>query len=236
MKGIKKTLVAGFLACSALQAQAEANPWGAGIKAGYLGTMGRVDKKTVKIQGKEPKSPISHFLNGGLYGEYAFSDYVGIQFAGLYTRQHVSLKEEGKDKAALAIKAHGVTFPLSCYVYPLSREKEEGMLNIHFGIHGFLPLSTKLEKDESAVDKNSLTDDQKKEVPGWDWGGHGGFGWEFPFGITLEARYHMNFKNKFSTAKDVAQTIFRNVSDLKKLHETDITVNVGYNLASLFTA
>lgn len=234
MKGIKKTLVTGFLACSALQAQAGPNPWGAGVKAGYQATWASVDEKTVKIDGKDPKNPLSHCANGGLYGEYAFCDYVGGQLAAFYARKNASLKKDGVDKAALTVQSHGITVPLSCYVYPLGREAEEGMLNFHFGVHAFLPLSTKLAKEGQEV--KNLTDDQQKEVPKWDGGGHAGAGWEFPFGLTVEARYHMNFRNRFTLEKDKEQTIFRNVSGLKKLQENDLTVNVGYNLASLFTA
>jgi hypothetical protein len=235
MKGIKKTLFAGFLACSALQAQAVDNPWGFGVQGGYAGTMARVDKKEVKVQGNPSQNPLNHWGSGGLYGKYTFGDYVGLRLGAHYARQNNSLKEEGKDKTALAIKSDGITVPFSFSVYPFGYEIEEGVWSINLGGNVFFPLSTTLEKDGSAIDKNSLTNEQKQGLPGWDWGGHLALAYEFPFGLNVEGLYQMEFGNRIPNA---LKPIFGNVTGLKAkdLQENRVSVNVGYNFASLFTA
>jgi hypothetical protein len=238
MKGIKRTLVAGFLACSALQAQAVDNPWGGGVKGGLVTNYLRVGEGTKINGGKDIETKYKLFGNGRIYGEYVFCDYVGAQLGVGYRRDGGILKEKGAtdENATVSMMAHGVAVPLAVYFYPLGREEGEGMLTVHLGGSVFFPLiAQKLNKGNTTIDTNTLSDNQKKELSGWDYGAHLGWGWQFPFGLILEAEYGINFRNRFSLEEGKNQTVLPGISNLKKLGTSYGNVNVGYNLASLFT-
>jgi hypothetical protein len=249
MKEIKKTLVAGFLACSALNAQAEMSPFGYGVKVGVTDSSLRVNEEA-KFAGKNAKTKFldNMFVGATLYGEYAFTDYIGVETGVGYMKQGGSVVGEeettkdadgkdGKSTPSILISTQGLFVPLSVCVYPLGREEGEGILKAFLGGSLYFPLfNPTLKNGTTAIKKESLNTDQNKQLPGFDFGLKVGLGYEFPFGVSLEGRYGLNFKERFGKKDENAcQTIFAEVTDLKSAKTSYITLGLGYNLASLFS-
>ncbi|ROT47797.1 outer membrane beta-barrel protein [Candidatus Cardinium hertigii] len=237
MKGIRKTLVASVLAYStALHAQAEVNPFSAGIKAG--GSISPVWQKTdeAKFNTNKVESPFFDipWFTASLYAEYAFTDYIGIGGEAGYMKQGGTLNEvstTASSSSSSSIAYHGIFVPLSLYVYPMGREEEEGILKVYTGINGFYSFNEGIsEKDKEA----SLTQEQKNEIIKFDVGGHLGLAYEFPIGVSVDLRGGLGFINKFDTKSNADQKVFKNVSDLKSMKSAFINLNVGYNIVSLF--
>lgn len=275
MKVIKKTLVAGILACSALNAQAEVEAISYGIKAAYSASFVSPNDDAKFKGGSTMDARLfgNQFFAGSLYFEYAFNDYIGLGLEAGYMRQGgvLTAKEAAAtttpatpagqettttpatDKSSITMTTHGVLVPLSLYVYPLGREEGAGILKVFTGMSFYLPVGepTFVEKgtDDKDLEKTALTDAQKtaqkSEFPGIDIGVHGGMAYEFPIGLSIEAKWGYGFMNrlgKVTTAAPAAdgstaakgQTIFTAVDGLKDLNSHYFNVGIGYNLATLF--
>lgn len=261
MKVVKKTLIAGVLTCAALNAQAaDADaipysnaqtgvcPFSYGIKAGVsissLHSFGEA-----KLGGKAAQNSFfdNFFATGALYGEYAFTDYIGIGLEAGYMQQGGSLHGEEAQNAnanattpsapSVEMTTHGIVVPLSVYCYPMGREVDEGILKIGLGASGYLPIGDpKLKNMGKELPLKGLSDTQKKEFPGLDVAAHVSLGYELTCGVSFEARYGFGFLNRFGgkdSGKD--QTILQNCKDLKEMKSHYVTAGLGYNIASLFS-
>ncbi|WP_243518654.1 MULTISPECIES: outer membrane beta-barrel protein [unclassified Candidatus Cardinium] len=250
MTRIKKTLMAGVLVCTALNAQAEVSPFGFGAKLGGSVTPYAGSNCEAKINSKEIKCKYfdNLFVCGGLYGEYAFNDYVGGEIQIGYLRQGFTLEAQADNASdtktsdtktddkktavpSITMLSHGLHVPISLCVYPLGRQQEQGILKIMLGGAPYMPLSTTCKKSGENFD---LTDDHKKEVAGFSLAATAGVAYELPFGLFIDIKYGFNFMNSFDLASDKSQTIFSDATDLKQAKPHHLTVNAGYNLASLF--
>lgn len=244
MKGIKKTLMAGVLACATFNAQAEVSPWSYGAKVGPSICPYVMHDKDAKIGGKEVEHKFfdNLFVSGGLYGEYAFTDYFGMGLEAIYMKQGATLTkmEEEKEgdasnstKSSINMASHGVALPIYLSIYLLGRGDEEGILKLTLGAAPYLPFSTSYSKDGQEL--TNLTEDQKKERPRFDIPVHVGLGYEFPFGLAIEAVGHVGLMNRFNTEKNKSQTIFHQGVQIKELKPTHVAINIGYNFASLLS-
>ena len=254
MKRIKKTLIAGLFACGAFNAQAEVSPFSYGLKAGLSLTPYASFNDDAKINNNKPEHSYldNPFICGGLYGEYAFNDYVGLRLEAGYLRQGFTLKANNPASASsstsstatsgnasttsessISMNSHGVEVPLALAIYPLGREEGEGILKVMVGPAFYLPLLTTCKQDESEL--ASLTNSQKKELPSFDIAVNAGLGYEFPFGLHIESKYGWAFMNRFQPNGTSQQTIFSNATNLKEANPHYTALTVGYNLASLFS-
>lgn len=238
MKRIKKTLMAGFLACATFNAQAEVSPWGYGIKGG-IGTSSAASHSEAKVNNKAIKGSFLDTLCGfgNFYGEYAFTDYIGAKLEGGYLRQGARLKAgEDDNDPSISMASHGIAIPVQLCIYPMGREEEEGILKVMLGATVHVPLQlTYKSGNNKKLEELSLNDNQKKECPGLDLAGTFGLGYELPFGLSIEAKYNYGFLNRFKTENNSDQTIFDNVKGLNSLHVQHLTVGMGYNFASLLS-
>lgn len=230
--------MAGVLACATFNAHAEVSPWGFGVKAyGGVSSAVRYSEKA-KINDKEAESGFfsSPAFGGHIYGEYAFTDIFGFGLEAGYMMQKITFtgKTEDKDKKddkndTASMASHGIAIGPYLCVYPLGREEEQGILKIMLGAYPYFPLkSTRKEggKDE-AIDKDPK--------PSYDIALAGAVAYEFPFGLSLEAKYSHGLLNRFKTEKDQDQTILKAVHNLSKASVQHATLGIAYNFASLLS-
>ncbi|WP_339044587.1 outer membrane beta-barrel protein [Cardinium endosymbiont of Tipula unca] len=265
MKVIKKTLVAGVLACSALNAQAEVDALSYGIKAAYSASYLSANQGAKFKGDKEMSAKLlgNQFIAGSLYVEYAFNDYIGLGLEAGYMKQGGVLKEKAAENKAtttspetssastdtatkvkedsIEITTNGIIVPLSLYVYPLGREEGEGIFKLAFGLSAYVPVGDPdLKQIKNGTDaqidvSKVLADtDKKKQLPGFDFAIHAGMAWEFPVGLSMEARGSFGLMNRFDLEKDKTQTVFDDITDLKVLKNNYFSFSLGYNLATLF--
>ncbi|AWN81665.1 porin family protein [Candidatus Cardinium hertigii] len=263
MKGIKKTLVAGALACATLNAaQAECSPWSYGVKAGLsVSSICGIDEKVrfvvgAKEEGFENPMFALPFVNGFVYGEYAFTDYIGMELGAGYMQLGGTLckKEDNsasannnnsnnsgsKSEPACKIASHGLYVPLSLCVYPMGREEGEGIFKLFVGTSAYFSMKKVLKFKETGKDTYEENPELNKvDLETFDVGVQGGIGYEFSFGLSLEARYGHHFMNRIkdnSTTKPDDQFAKVKINGLTKVNNRYFMVNVGYNIASLFKA
>ncbi|MDD9139682.1 MAG: PorT family protein [Candidatus Cardinium sp.] len=268
MKGIKKTLVAGALACATLNAaQAECSPWSYGVKAGLsVSSICGIDEKVKFVVGgkEEVENPMFAlpFVNGFVYGEYAFTDYIGMELGVGYMQLGGTLCKKddksasgnnnnsnnsgsnnsgSKSEPAFKIASHGLCVPLSLCIYPMGREEGEGIFKLFVGTSAYLSMKKVLKFKDTG--KDSYEDNpelSKVNLKTFDIGVQGGVGYEFSFGLSLEARYGYHFMNRIETdsttkPEDQFKTV-GNLENFDKVNNRYFMVNVGYNIASLFKA
>ncbi|WP_243018317.1 MULTISPECIES: outer membrane beta-barrel protein [Candidatus Cardinium] len=245
MTRIKKTLMAGVLACTALNAQAEVSSFGFGAKLGGSITpyVGYNSETKISSKNSEHNYLDNFFVCGGLYGEYAFNDYIGAELQLGYLRQGFTLEAQAgnasdtknSDKNAstpsITMLSHGVHVPICVCVYPLGRQQEQGILKVMVGAAPYMPLSTTCKKTGANFE---LTDDQKKEIAGFSVAATAGVAYECTFGLFVDLKYGLNFMNSFKLESDKSQTIFSDATDFKQAKPHYLTLNAGYNFASLF--
>ncbi|MGI2298399.1 outer membrane beta-barrel protein [Candidatus Cardinium hertigii] len=255
MKNIKKTLIAGLFACGAFNAQAEVNPFSWGAKIGPSLSYASTSNDT-KINGNKAGGKFfdTVFFHGGLYAEYAFTDYIGIgveagymKLAGTLTTEEKQANNNNnnnnnntdqgnttnpKSSSSIAMASHGIAIPLHLHCYPLGREEESGILKINLGVTPYFPVKTSCTQDGTDLD---LDDDKKKELPSYRFAVHGGVGYEFPFGLAIDAKYAIAFEKGFNLEEGKDQSIFKNVTKLERLSTHHLTLGVGFNFMSLFT-
>ncbi|CAH2559928.1 porin family protein [Cardinium endosymbiont of Oedothorax gibbosus] len=236
MKGIKKTLMAGVLACATFNAHAEVSPWGFGVK-GYGGVSSAVRySEKAKIDNKQAESDFfsNGTFGGHVYGEYAFTNIFGVGLEGGYMMQKITFtgktkEKENKDEKnnTASMTSHSIAIGPYLCAYPLGREEEQGILKIMLGAYPYFPLkSTRKEGSQEEDIKN----DPK---PSYDIALAGAVAYEFPFGLSLEAKYSHGLMNRFKTEKNQDQAILKTVNHLKEAHVQHATIGIGYNFASL---
>lgn len=257
MKRIKKTLIAGVLACSIFNnAQAELSPFSYGLKVGgsISSSVGHNDEAKLDDKSLDNKFFDNPFVFGSVFGEYAFTDYIGAGLEVGYLKQGATLTKEEDATASntnntnnsttatnepesIGLSSHTLTVAPSLCIYPLGREEEEGILKICLGHTLSFPFSTGYTHKDKEV--TGLTDDQKKEGPGLDVSANIKIGYEFLFGLSIEAGYGYGFLNRFTLESDKATTIFHqnalDLKDLKSMNVHNVTLGLGYNFASLFS-
>ena len=179
MKRIKQTLAAGFLACAALnQVKAEVSPLSYGVKGfgSISGLMGVED--ALKVGGKAGKAKLfdlgTVWGSAGIYGEYAFSNYLGVALDLCYLRTGGSLvekvatpaeagkPEENSTAATASIALHSIVVPISLCVYPMGRGDDESLLKVLVGATISYPFMKTVKLGADKLDK--LEDKQKKEL------------------------------------------------------------------------
>ncbi|CDG49868.1 porin family protein [Cardinium endosymbiont of Bemisia tabaci] len=255
MKNIKKTLMAGLFACAAFNAQAEVDPFSWGAKIGPSLSFATADPGTRinrnKVSGKFFDTVFGHV---GLYAEYAFNDYIGMglelgymKLGGTLTEDKTATEENkstndenDKDKtnasgstSSIAMASHGIAVPLHLHIYPLGREEESGILKINLGVTPYLPITTTCKKNGTDIAVNK---DQEGELPSYRFALHGGVGYEFPFGLAIDAKYGFGLFEKFRLVGDTpSTTIFDNAAHLIKCPTQHLTLGVGFNFMSLLT-
>lgn len=238
--------MAGLLACAAFNAQAEVNPFGYGVRGGLSISSAR--GSDVKINSKEVSGSFfdTFFGHGSLYAEYAFTDYIGMglevgymKIGGTLTDNNTtnsgnngSQTNTASSNPSIAMASHGIAIPLHLLqIYPLGREEESGILKINVGGTHYFPVKTSCKQDGVDVE---LKGDAKKQLPFYIGSIHLGAGYEFPFGLSIDAKYAYGLYNSLSLKEDEKQAIFQN-SELSKFPTQHVTLGVGFNFMSLFT-
>ncbi|MBX9889664.1 MAG: PorT family protein [Amoebophilaceae bacterium] len=255
MKRIKQTLAAGFLAFAALnQAKAEVSPLSYGVK-GFGSMSGLMGAEEFKINDKKANAKLFDFGTlwggGGLHGEYAFTNYLGVALDLTYVMTGGNLVGEKPpvpatppaDPATPEAKAptasmyfHSIVVPISLCIYPMAREEDEGILKAFIGA----TVSYSFMKTVENGDKKLELGDKKGELSGLDFGAHLGVAYEWVNGFSVESQYTMNFMNRFNIAADKKLTAFDGeagsaaVTDLKTAKTHSVVLGMGYNLATLF--
>ncbi|MGI2299552.1 outer membrane beta-barrel protein [Candidatus Cardinium hertigii] len=243
--------MAGLFACAAFNAQAEVDPFSWGAKIGLSLSFAR-GYDEVQIQGTKPTGKFldTPWGHGGLYAEYAFSDYVGVGLEVGYMKLGSTLeaktttgvnKGEGEKKDAnatdstssIVVASHGIAIPVHLQFYPLGREEESGILKVNVGLTTYVPVTAPICTQDGT--KVPLDDTKKKELPSYTLAVHGGVGYEFPFGLAIDAKYAFGLFEKLNLEEGEEQTIFNNVTGLKSLSTQHLTLGVGFNFMSLLT-
>lgn len=242
MRKINKTLVAGALAFSTFNVNAEVSPFNFGVKVG-----GSLAKLNVNDEAKLGKATVqgslvkNFFVTGGVYGGYAFSDYLGVELGCNYLKQGgVLTASEGssendnsgtpKKVESVSMMIHGIEVPLSLCVYPIGREEGEGFVKLSLGGAFFVPVNHTLLAGESNIE---IKEDKEKELSGFDFGLKLGAAYEFPFGLNLGMDYGLGFLNKIKLDEGQSSKLFESISDFKSAKDHHFTFNVGYNFGAL---
>lgn len=240
----------GLLSCAVVGGvHAEISPWSYGATVfGSNSFLSGVNTET-KINTKAVETKFLDNLWGGAYlhGEFTFSDYLGVELNVGYLNLGGTVegeeavsgadaadaqKSEGK-KVVASITTHGISIPLHLCAYPLGREEDEGIFKVFVGPAVYIPLgSAKLMYKGDT--KGTLTEAQKKELPGWDWGINGGLAYEWDNGLSIKGMYGLNFKNRFNLEANKSQSMISDVTDWKSAKTHSMLLGVGYNLAALF--
>lgn len=247
----------GVLACSIFNnAQAELSPFSYGLKVGGSISSAVSHNDEAKLDGKdlEHKFFDNPFVFGSVFAEYAFIDYIGAGLEVGYLKQGATLTKQEEatasntnntnnsttatnDPESIGLSSNTLTVAPSLCIYPLGREEEEGILKICLGPALSFPFSTGYTHKDKEV--TGLTEQQKKEEPGLDVSGNIKIGYEFPFGLSIEAGYGYGFLNRFTLESDKEATIFSSntstLKDLKSMNLHNVTLGLGYNFASLFS-
>lgn len=155
--------MAGLLACTALNAQAEVSPLSYGVKVGGSVSSAVRYGDAVKIGQKSVESKFfdNLFPCGGLYFEYAILDWFGMGLEVGYMKQGGSLEVSGQkkdddknsekkeskansasstDPSSISVATHGIAVPINFHFYPMGREEEEGILKITVGATPYIPI------------------------------------------------------------------------------------------------
>ena len=248
IKGIKTAVLSGFLACSALTTvNGDENPLSFGIKAGGSSSF-LMKTKDIQVDGKSGDDVkvklLNIFAHGGIYGEYAFNDLVGMQLDAMYTREGGKLTNGESEEAKLksvSLFTHNLNASLAAKFYLMGREPEESILSAYIGVQGSFPVfgKTITDKDGKCVDK-SQEDTIKNEVfSNGNFGMVSGMDYEFPFGLTTGLRFSYNFLNAHKT--DDNKSAFKDKDNLVGMEKganwnnANIHVGIGYNLAKLIS-
>ena len=209
--------------------QAQELPFSFGIKGGFLNpSMTGLDKAKGPWNTESVSQIFNPSLQGGLFAEYAFHDYVGAGFEALYIGAGSRLHEKGKEKNDLKINIQQISLIPLLKLYPMGREVDEGIFSIHLGPEmALLPLTSKYKKgSEQAQDFN---DD---DLNAFRVDALGGLGYEFPFGLSLEGRFSYGFMDVFKKDSKFKKGTLQ-IKDDANTNPWYGTFSVGYNFARL---
>lgn len=223
---MKRVILALFGACSIIGVNAYgAEPFGFGIKvSGTNHLMQGLDK----IQNGEARN-INLGLVASAYGEYAFHDNVGVALeAGYFIGKAGSYGLKGNDKDTYKFKLQAIkAYPLVKF-YPMGREEEEGIFNLYVGAEVFMPF-----KAEHSKNDDKATEIKKDQLNTIGVGAVVGGGYDFPFGLLLDARFGYGFMGLFKKDSAFKKSDLKIADDKDNLKLIHIDLSLGYNFATL---
>jgi len=229
---MKRIILALFGAFTMLGANSYGiEPYEFGIKLGGVNSMMTGLDKAKQPFGAEPEAKLFFNLGGvgSLYGEYAFNDNVGVGIeAGYFYGRVGSFTKKGSDKDIYKINLQNVNGYLAFKFYPMGREDENGILKIHVGPDFSIPVCAEgkeNEKDAIKIDRNELTS--------FGIAAKGGVGYQFPFGLELDARFSFGLTNLFKEDSNFKKTKLEITETKDKTNLMHASLSVGYNIAVL---
>lgn len=226
MKRAVLTLVSA-LAIFANSLHAQDMPLGFGLKAGFINSSIMNLGEAKKPFGDSENSIIKPWFSGGLYGEYTFHENVGVGLEALYvgTGGKFSKKNAKDSDESYSITIHQISAIPTLKVYPMGRE-EEGILSIHVGPEVSFPIKA------SGKEGKGDAKDIKDGISGFGLGAVGGIGYEFPFGLSLEARGSFGFMDVLKKDGDLKNKDLE-IADDKGTKSWYVNASLGYNFANL---
>ncbi|WP_114909714.1 outer membrane beta-barrel protein [Cardinium endosymbiont of Sogatella furcifera] len=250
MKGIKKNLVAGALACGAAfnahNAHAEVSRFSYGPKVGLSFSPYAMYPEGVKIDSKA----VSHsffdtpFVHVSFDARCNLSDYIGVGLGVGYIKKGATLtaeqekdqqtEEDSKTTPSVNATTHNIDVPLYLCIFPTGNPDGEDFFTIKLGGSVHIPILATYRSNDKEV---KLNDNQKKEEASFNMGVNIDLEYQFAdLGVYLGVGYRMGLMNAFNLDKDKdkEQTIFSNTSGLKDLKIHTATVSLGYNIATFF--
>lgn len=229
MKKVGLALASAFLILVGSGVKAQEMPFGFGIKAGYLNpTLTELKDATKPFAGGAVKEDlVNPSFNAGLFGEYAFHDYIGAGIEAYYAMTGARFHKDGGVDDKMVIRIQQINAIPMLKIYPMGRNIDETIFNIHLGPELCMPLKATYkhnEKEETNLDK--------KELNSFNVAGFGGLGVEFPFGLLLEARGSYGFMGAF-TKDSKFKTDTLGLKEDKNNNPWYANVVLGYNFARL---
>jgi hypothetical protein len=229
---MKRIILALFGAFTMLGANSYGiEPYEFGIKvSGVNSMMCGLDKAKKPFEG-EPDVKLFFNLGGvgSLYGEYAFNDNVGIGLeAGYFYGRVGSFTKKGNDKDIYKIDLQKVNGYLAFKYYPMGREDENGILKIHVGPDFSIPVAAEHKKNDGNGEKID-----RNELAPFGVGAKGGIGYQFPFGLELDARFSFGFTNLFKDDSKFKKETLGITDEKDKTNLMSANIAVGYNFAVL---
>ena len=169
---MKKLLL--VVACVAIVGSASAQKFSYGVKAGMNAS------NITKLDGEfvDADTKLKGGLYAGIFGEYTFSEYLGVQAEIMYSAQGCSFDVSGVDYLRMNLDYINVPILAKIYVLP--------QLSVDLGPQfGFL-LSAKVKaKGDGDTAKTDIKDGMKS----FDLSVPLGLSYKFDFGLEINARY-----------------------------------------------
>jgi outer membrane protein W len=207
-------------------------PFGFGIKGGFLNSNVTGLDKAKGTWADASESPLFNpSYQAGLFGEFAFHDYVGAGLDLMYERMHDSINKKGDDKKTVSFNIQQMSIIPLVKFYPMGRDIDSGILNVHVGPEFILPLMT----DASIDDKEAKDLIKKDDLNSYNIAAFGGVGYEFPVGLLLEARGSYGFMDVFtktSPFKTEAKKAL-GLAENDSVNPWYVNLSLGYNFARL---
>ncbi len=229
MKKIALVLASTFFMIGGNSLQAQEMPLSVGVKGGlFTPYFTNLDKAKGSWGSASEANPFNLSYNVGLFGEYAFHDYVGVGLDALYARNTVQVNKKGDGKTNIETTIHQANVGLMAKFYPMGRDIDEGVLNIHVGPEFIIPfLASYTDSGKNATD---IPGDQLNK---FNMGGLLGVGYDFPFGLLVELRGGYAFLNDVFTDNSAFKTSTLKVDKAEKLNPFYGNLSVGYNFMRL---
>jgi hypothetical protein len=241
---IKKTALAlgSALMLFSTTLTAQEQPWSFGAKVGpsWSWIRGLGDKKFG--DGDSDTSGRLAF-SGGLTAGYAFHENVGVGLEVLYAglggeaKEKLAAGEKNKKAQQFRIRTQNLVIPMMVKFFPMGCDPEEGILDLHIGLQGEIPLFGVTVEKSTKSDESKLEDDKnfKKEyLAPMTASIIAGVGYEFPeIGLTLESRYSFGFMDILKGEEEAKKYKEENGLKDKELSNQSLTVSLGYNFARL---
>lgn len=225
MKKTVLTLVSA-LAIFANSLHAQDMPFGFGLKAGFInaGILGLGE--ATKPFGDSENSIWKPWLSGGLHGEYAFHENVGVGLEALYVGTGGKFSKKGANDKSYSITIHQISAIPTLRVYPMGREEGEGMLSIHVGPEVSFPIKASGQKE------NEDAKDIKQGINAFGLGAVAGVGYELPFGLSFEVRGNFGFMDVLKEDDNLKKQELGIAKD-KGTKSWYVNASLGYNFANL---
>jgi outer membrane protein W len=179
--------------------QAQEMPFGFGIKAGYMvGSLYNLSdaQGPWKSESQGDLNILAPKILAGLFAEYAFHDYVGAGLEARYAMTGASFSKKavnGENSEAVTLRMHTINALPLLKVYPMGRDIDATIWNINLGPEFSMPIQASYKQGKEA--KNHTID--KKNLNPLNIAIAGGLGFEFPFGLLLDANFSYGFKSAF---------------------------------------
>jgi hypothetical protein len=230
MKKIGLALASAFLIVAISNVKAQEMPLSFGIKGGFLnGNFTGLDKGKGSWASDSESPMFNPSFNVGAFGEYAFHDYVGAGLDVTYGMINDGIHQKGNDKKKVSLNIQQLSIIPMVKFYPMGRDIDECILNVHVGPEIILPLTANAEIDDKEDKKF-----KKDEINSFNIAACGGVGYEFPVGILLEARGSYGFMDVFTDKSN-----FKTTNEGLQLPKDTavmpwyLNLSLGYNFARL---